>query len=174
MKIRTYPDPVLRRKVRPIRIVTEEIREVIKEMSKLMYVAGGIGLAAPQVGISKQLIIMDVGGGLKCFINPKIIKRKGSSVLEEGCLSFPGITVRIKRAAEVCVEALDEDGKPVKITGEGLAAHVLQHEIDHLHAKLIIDYAGLRDRLRLRSKLKEFALKHKSEDIKCSVKSKCI
>lgn len=175
MRIHTYPDSVLRQKSKPVEKVTPQIRQILKEMSEAMYLAGGIGLAAAQVGINKQLIIMDIGEGLKCFVNPRIVERKGASVLEEGCLSFPGVTVRVKRAAEVLVEALDENGKAVSLIGEDLMAHVLQHEIDHLQGKLIIDYASWRDKFKLRHKLKEFAIRHPaSEEIKRSIDTKCL
>ncbi|MCM8779905.1 MAG: peptide deformylase [Candidatus Omnitrophica bacterium] len=174
MKIRTYPDPVLRQKAKPVSQVTAEIREILKEMSKAMYLGMGIGLAAPQVGISKQLIVIDAGEGLKCFVNPKIIQKKGSSVLEEGCLSFPGISVRVKRAAEVKVEAMDENGAPLNMTGRGLMAHVLQHEIDHLRGRLIIDYASWSQKIKLRAKLKVFEKEHLGQKVKCGVKAKCI
>ncbi|MDD5044797.1 MAG: peptide deformylase [Candidatus Omnitrophica bacterium] len=174
MKIIFYPDRILRQKAKPVEKVSAEIRQIFKGMADAMYLAGGVGLAGPQVGISKQMIIMDVGEGLKCLANPKVTKRKGTSHLEEGCLSFPGITVRVKRAAEVIVEAIDENGKPVRIQEEGLAAHVLQHEIDHLHGKVIIDYASWAEKLKLRAKLKKWEKEHPSAEAKCNVSVKCI
>lgn len=175
MNIRIYPDPVLRQKAKPVSKITPEIQRTFKEMAAAMYVAQGVGLAAPQVGISKQLIILDVGQGLVCLANPRIVKRSGTSKLEEGCLSFPGISVTVKRSAHVVVEAVDENDNSITVIGKGLLAHVLQHEIDHLHGKVIIDYAGLKDKWRLRKKLKEFQARHAdAQSPVCSVKTKCI
>lgn len=176
MQIHTYPDPVLRKKAKAVLEITPQIKEILQEMSKTMYLAMGIGLAAPQVGINKQMIILDIGQGLVCLLNPRIIQKSGVSVLEEGCLSFPGISVKVKRWAKVKVQALDSEGKAVTLEGEGLLAHVLQHEIDHLHGRLIIDYASLSQRWQLRRKLKNLALKNKQAEnnIKCSVEAKCI
>ncbi|MCM8770575.1 MAG: peptide deformylase [Candidatus Omnitrophica bacterium] len=173
MKVNIYPAPCLRQKCKPVEKITAHIQQTLKEMAKTMYAAGGIGLAAPQVGIDRQLVVLDIGEGLKCLVNPKVISRQGTSVLEEGCLSLPGITVKVRRARKVKVQALNEKGEPVSLDGQDLLAHVLQHEIDHLHGRLIIDYAGLRDKWRLRRKLKELK-RQPAEEIKCSVEAKCI
>jgi len=176
MQIHTYPDPVLRKKSKAVLEITPQIKEIFQEMSKTMYLAMGIGLAAPQVGINKQMIILDIGQGLVCLLNPRIVYKSGHSVLEEGCLSFPGISVKVRRWAKVKVEALDSEGRPVTMQGAGLLAHVLQHEIDHLRGRLIIDYANLSERWQLRRKLNDLALKSKQSqnNIKCSIEAKCI
>jgi peptide deformylase len=126
-------------------------------MLQLMQESSGIGLAAPQVGISEAMIVVDIGQGPYKLINPKIAKRSGRQALEEGCLSVPEVCIKVKRAKEVWVEALDEDGRPCTIKAEGLLACVLQHEIDHLRGKLIVDYASFFDRLKIRSKLAELS-----------------
>ncbi len=153
-KIRVFPDPVLRKKAKPVKCVSAEHREILSLMSKLMYEGSGIGLAAPQVGISAQLIVVDIGEGLYKLINPKIIKRQGSQAINEGCLSLPGACVKVKRAKQVWLEALDENGFPIKLTAKDLFACVLQHEIDHLKGKMIMDYASLLGKLRIKKKFK--------------------
>ena len=129
-------------------------------MAQTMYRANGVGLAAPQVGVDKKMIVVDAGDGLISLINPKILKKEGKSVLEEGCLSIPEITVKIERAEKVVVEGLNEEGITVSIAAEGLKAHALQHEIDHLRGVLIIDYANFKKKLALRRKLREFKRKY--------------
>ena len=118
----------------------------------------GIGLAAPQIGISKKLIVADIGDGPVMLANPKILKTKGAGKMEEGCLSIPGINVIIKRAEEVIVNGLNEKGKVIELKAQGLLARVLQHEIDHLNGRLIIDliidYLSLLEKFRLRLQMK--------------------
>jgi len=155
LKIRTIGDPVLRKKARRVSIVTEQHRHILSKMSRLMYEASGIGLAAPQVGIDEQMIVVDIGKGLYKLINPLIVKRQGRQAIDEGCLSCPGVSIKVPRAKYIIVEALDDDSKKVTIDAEGLLACVLQHEIDHLSGKLIVDYAPLWKRVSMRKKLKE-------------------
>ena len=109
-------------------------------MAMTMYSVNGIGLAAPQVGLDIKIIVIDIGQGLLKLVNPKIIKSEGISVLEEGCLSIPDTYVKVKRKQKIAVSALDNYGKPQLIRAEGLLAHALGQEIDHLNGKLIIDY----------------------------------
>lgn len=141
-----YPDLVLKRVCEPVEKVSKEVVKLLDDLAETMYAAPGIGLAAPQVGIKKRVIVVDVswkeeGGAreLHQLVNPIIIQREGQTEWEEGCLSIPGFAQIMKRAATVVVEALDKRGKPVQIKGEGLLAICLQHEIDHLDGKLIID-----------------------------------
>ncbi|MEA3485875.1 MAG: peptide deformylase, partial [Candidatus Aerophobetes bacterium] len=110
-----------------------------------MYASQGIGLAAPQVGIDKRLIVVDVGEGLLKLINPLILLEEGESILEEGCLSLPGVNVKVKRAKSVVVEGWNEKRKRIKIKSEDLFAHAIQHEVDHLQGILIIDYADFQE-----------------------------
>jgi peptide deformylase len=131
-------------------------------MARVMYHIGGIGLAANQVGIDKSMAVVDVGDGLYKLVNPRIVKKEGAQILEEGCLSVPGVFVKVKRAKKVEVKALDESGNPVTIKAEGLMACCLQQEIDHLNGKLIVDYASLLQRL----KIKKTLAKIKSGEIK--------
>ncbi len=119
-----------------------------------MRLAGGIGLAAPQVGIDQQMVLVDIGEGPVMLINPKITKKRGSQELEEGCLSLPGIYVNVKRARRIIVSALNEYNEKISIDANDLFARALQHEIDHLRGRMIIDYASLFKKIALRKKLR--------------------
>ena len=166
LKIKILGVPLLRNKARKVERVTDEQRRTLSQMSRLMYASSGIGLAAPQVGINESMIVVDAGTGLYKLINPKILKKEGHQVMEEGCLSVPGVYIKIKRAKKVWVEAWDENSKPLKIEACDLLACVLQHEIDHLQGKLIVDYVSWLQKLTLVKKLKN--LKGKREDEKLS------
>lgn len=159
LKIRVYGDPVLRKKAKPVIRVTERHRDVLSQMARTMYDGAGIGLAAPQIGISEQLIVVDIGEGVYKLINPKIVRKQGLQAMSEGCLSVPGICIKVSRAKHVWVEAKDENSKPLKIEARDLFACVLQHEIDHLKGKLIIDYASFIEKLRIKRKLKALSTK---------------
>jgi len=150
LKLRIIGDPILRKKSRIVKRLSDRHRAILSEMVHLMYENGGIGLAAPQVGINERMIVVDAGSGLYKLINPRIIKKQGSQILQEGCLSVPDICIKVKRAKKVVVNASDENGKSLKITAEDLLACVLQHEIDHLKGKLIVDYASFLERLKMR------------------------
>ncbi len=160
LKIRTYPDPVLTRPAELVREITPEVTALIDDMAETMYFNDGLGLAAPQVGISKRIFVMDVpvdeerSSNLRVLINPEITAREGWFVMEEGCLSFPELTVEIQRAANVTVEALERDGRKIVVEAEGLDAVCLQHEIDHLDGLVLVDRLGP---LMRRFALKEFA-----------------
>jgi len=155
LKIITYPDPTLRKKSEKVKEVDNEIKDLIKNMIKTMEKNQGIGLAAPQVGVLKRIIIALTDNGPKAFINPKIIKKtKETEIMEEGCLSFPGLFLEIKRWKGVEIEALDGNGN--KIKADGLLARILQHEIDHLDGVLFIDRISFWQRLKIKKKLKEF------------------
>ncbi|MFA5005323.1 MAG: peptide deformylase [Candidatus Omnitrophota bacterium] len=162
LRIRIYGDNVLRRKAVLVKSVTAECQETLSRMAITMYEGGGIGLAAPQVGISQQLIVVDIGTGLYKLVNPRIIKRQGTQVTQEGCLSVPGICINVKRAKKIWLKALDADGKFVDIQAEDLLACAFQHEIDHLKGKMIVDYAKLFDKMKIKKKLE--ALERRSRD----------
>ncbi|MDP1853532.1 MAG: peptide deformylase [Candidatus Omnitrophota bacterium] len=155
LKIRLFGDPVLRKKAVSVRKITDYHRSLLDEMLKLMRSGSGIGLAVPQAGINLAMIVVDIGSGLYKLINPKIIKRQGRQVFEEGCLSVPGICIKVKRAKKVSVKALNENAEPVIIEACDLLACVFQHEIDHLKGRLIVDYASFFDKLKIRKKLEE-------------------
>jgi peptide deformylase len=166
LKIRLLGDPGLRKASKPVRQVTEGHRQVLSQMAGLMYESSGVGLAASQVGIYESMIVTDTGSGLYKLINPRVVKKEGTQVTEEGCLSVPGICIKVKRAREVLVKARDENGKPVSIEARDLLACVFQHEIDHLKGRLIVDYASFWERLKISRKLK--GLKRGSRDEKLS------
>ena len=138
--IKLYGNSVLRKKSREVKEIDGDIQKLIDNMAKLMYQNKGLGLAAPQVGILKRVIVADVGDGLVSLVNPKILWRQGKDTMAEGCLSIPGIDLEIKRSKEVIVEGLTKEEEKVQLGAVGLLARVLQHEIDHLDGILIIDY----------------------------------
>jgi len=153
LKIKIFGDSVLRKKAKPIGRVTDEHRRILSQMAKTMYDDSGIGLAAPQVGLSAQLIVVDIGEGLYKLINPVIVRRQGKQSISEGCLSLPGVCIKVRRAKQVWVQAQDENSRPIEIEAKDLFACVLQHEIDHLKGKLIVDYASFLQKLRIKRKL---------------------
>jgi peptide deformylase len=142
LSVRKYGDPVLRRRAKPVEAVTPEVKRIIADMVDTMYDEVGLGLAAPQVGISLRLMVVvgdDEGREARALINPVIAEQGGEIVAEEGCLSIPGIFAPVRRAEWVRLEAQDELGRPVSITARGLRARVFQHEMDHLDGVLFID-----------------------------------
>jgi peptide deformylase len=134
-----FPNSVLRKKCEKIIEIDDEIITIARDMAETMYESKGIGLAAPQVGIPKNLIVLDIGDGLITLINPEVTLVEGESKLEEGCLCLPKISVEIERNENVQVKGVDLTGKPVSFDADDLLARVFQHEIDHLHGMLIID-----------------------------------
>ncbi|MDD4953752.1 MAG: peptide deformylase [Candidatus Omnitrophica bacterium] len=163
LKIRVYGDPVLRKRAALIKRVTPRHIEILSQMAQLMYDNSGIGLAAPQVGISESMIVVDIGNGLYKLINPKIIKKEGFQAMEEGCLSVPGVSIKVRRAKKITLQALDESGKPLVIEAQDLLACVFQHEIEHLKGKMIVDYATFLRKIRIKKKLEELKKKAKDE-----------
>jgi len=155
LKVRFFGDPCLRKKSSPVKHVGPAERMLIQAMFETMYDCKGVGLAAPQVGINEQIFVTDIGQGPMAFINPQIIKRSGSVKQEEGCLSIPGVTVNVKRAAKIKVRYLDQHNKAVVGEFSELLSRVIQHETDHLHGKLIVDYASLLEKRKIRQQLKE-------------------
>lgn len=140
MDIVCLPNTFLRKKAVKVLKISDEEKRMLDEMAETMYIKGGVGLAACQVGIDKQLVVIDIGDGLIKLINPVIIKKESSEALEEGCLSVPEAVIKVKRAKKITVEYLNEKGETLTMTAEGLLARVIQHEIDHLLGKLIVDY----------------------------------
>lgn len=140
--IRTDGDEVLRKTSKEVDKIDGRILTLIKDMADTMYKTGnGVGLAAPQVGILKRVVVIDIGEGLVVLINPRIVEESGEQVAYEGCLSVPGVTGEVKRPAVVKVEALNANGEKITIEGQGLLARALCHEIDHLNGILFKDKA---------------------------------
>lgn len=141
MDIVTYGDPVLEEKAQPVVEFDEKLKSLVADMFEAMRRDRGIGLAAPQVGVSSRVFVTDVeGDGQRVFVNPEIIMTSPEvSEYEEGCLSFPGLYFTVKRPAAVKVQAFTEKGKPFTVDAEGLLARVVLHEFDHLEGKLFID-----------------------------------
>lgn len=156
LNIRKYPDQILKKKCEEVAEINLEINKLIGDMIETMQKNNGVGLAAPQIGVLKRIIVLDSEKGAVAFVNPRILKKsKEKEIMEEGCLSFPGIFYNIKRPKEIEAEVLTEDGEKIKIKMEGLLSRVFQHEVDHLDGILFIDRLPLWQRLKSRNKLKE-------------------
>ncbi len=147
LEIKKYPDIILREKTEPVKEFNAELRKLIDDMIETMYAAPGVGLAANQIGVSKQVLVVDVSSKeeqvpLIVLINPEVISFDGKIETEEGCLSVPGYLTIVNRAEKINVTGLDRNGKPIEINAEGLLSRALQHEIDHINGILFIDRVG--------------------------------
>jgi peptide deformylase len=167
LEILKYPDPTLKKVAAPVEAVTAETVRLIGDMVETMYRAPGVGLAAPQVGVSRRIIVLDTdhenpGKNLLKLINPEIRRAEGEVIWEEGCLSVVDFTVEIKRAANVKLVALNEEEKEISIDAEGLLAVALQHEVDHLNGKLILDRVSRLKRDLYSRRLKKMSRSGKS------------
>lgn len=165
LEILIYPNPILERVSEEIDEITPELRQLGQDMLEAMNAQSGLGLAAPQVGINKRFIVVDVdkvdpGHGCHMLVNPKIVHTDGVMCSDEGCLSFPELTITQSRAKRVTVEGLDLDGQPVSVEAEGLLAVCFQHEIDHLDGKLIMDKASYLKRTMYERKLRKWKERH--------------
>ena len=140
LPIRVLGDPILRQETTPVAEITPELRQLAADMFETMHAAEGVGLAAPQVGRTERLAVVQVGDERHALVNPEVVAREGEIKWEEGCLSIPEVYGDVVRAAHVVVRALDLDGRQVEITGQELLGVCLQHEIDHLHGRLFIDH----------------------------------
>jgi len=148
LKIRTLPDPVLRLKAKRVTKIDASIQKLVDDMVDTMRAAPGVGLAAPQIGVSLRVAVIEIPGeNVITLINPEVIKRQGERVLEEACLSVPGYQGEIKRSVTVRVKAQDRQGKEFRIKGEELLAQALEHETDHLNGTLYIDHIESPDKL---------------------------
>ncbi|MGH8925752.1 MAG: peptide deformylase [Acidimicrobiia bacterium] len=156
--IRRFGDPVLRMPTSPVKEIDTGVRKLVTDMIETMYAAPGVGLAAPQIGVSRAVIVFDAqdGNGARVLINPDLVESDGEYEYEEGCLSVPGHYWPIIRPAYVRARGLDLEGKTVEYFGEGLLGRVLQHEIDHLRGILLIE--------RLDQKVRKLALKSLREE----------
>ncbi len=173
LNIKFLGDPVLRKKAKRVSGINKRHQDILSQMARLMYDSSGIGLAAPQVGLSEAMIVVDAGSGLFKLINPVIIKKSGFQSQEEGCLSLPGICIKVKRAKSIVIRAQDENGKHIELEAKDLLACVFQHEIDHLKGKLIVDYASFFDKIRLKKKIECLKQKVKDNELSESEKKSC-
>lgn len=144
--IRVFGDPVLRTPAAAVDTIDDSIRRLVDDMIETMYAAPGVGLAAPQIGISKRVAVFDAGDGAKVMINPEVVETRDEWTYDEGCLSVPGYYWSITRPGWARVQALDLDGREVEYAGDELLGRVLQHEIDHLGGMLLIERLPKRDR----------------------------
>ncbi len=158
LKIRLFGDPCLTAKSKSVKEVGPVERMLIASMFETMEACKGVGLAAPQVGINEQIFVVDTGKEIFAAVNPRILKSAGSESMEEGCLSIPRVLVDIKRAKTVWVEYTDEQNRHVRAQLKGLTAKVFQHEYDHLHGKLILDYLPAKERSKIIAEIKSGTL----------------
>jgi len=164
LKILQYPDERLHKVAKRVVQVNETTRRLVQNMAETMYAAPGVGLAATQVDVHEQVIVLDVSDTrdqLKVFVNPEIIASNGEEESEEGCLSVPGIYEKVRRAEKVTVRALNEQGEPFSLEADGFLAVCIQHEMDHLRGKVFVEYLSQLKQTRIRSKLK----KHRRETL---------
>ena len=162
LKILQYPDERLHTVAVSVPVVTAATRKLASDMAETMYAAPGVGLAATQVNVHQQIIVMDISetqDQLLVFVNPEIITSSGESICEEGCLSVPGVYEKIRRAEHVIVRALNTHGESFTLEADGLLAICIQHEMDHLKGKVFVEYLSSLKQSRLRAKLK----KHRRE-----------
>lgn len=153
-----FPDPRLRIKAAPVAVVDDALRKLVDDMFETMYAAPGIGLAAPQLNVSKRVVVIDISlerNRPLCLINPEILSRVGEISSEEGCLSVPDEFEVVERASKVEVRALGRDGQPFEMEADDLLAVCIQHEIDHLDGKLFVDYLSALKKQRLRKRLEK-------------------
>ena len=160
-------DPVLTRRSEPVDAVTEDIVRLARDMVETVHAAPGIGLAAPQIGVNKRVIVVDLSVGedpdaLHILVNPEIAAKEGEAICEEGCLSVPDIKEKVARPYRVTVRGLDLEGRPVEIEGEDLLARAFCHEIDHLDGILFVEKLSALKRTLIKKKLKKSAAAAKS------------
>ncbi len=161
-QIRQFGDPALRRPAEPVTKIDAEVRALCATMVEAMLRANGAGLAAPQIGVSKRIIILDVEGEFHVLINPELVLVEGETEdLAEGCLSMPGVSAQVSRGTRATIAGTTLEGERTEITGEGLLARAMQHEMDHLNGHLFIDHLSP---ARRRSTIQEFKRKQKHEE----------
>ncbi len=160
-----YPQPVLRKVAEPVEVFDDELRRTVEAMFELMVRSNGVGLAAPQVGLRKRILVLNATGeepDALVLINPRLVERSGpETTFEEGCLSFPGIFAEIRRPDTCVVEAQDVDGKSFRAAYEGFPSRIIQHEYDHLEGVLLVDRMSPADKVRHKAALQELVDRYK-------------
>lgn len=164
LPILKYPDPLLKEPAQPVIRFDSELQTLVEDMAETMYAAPGVGLAANQVGVLLRLFIIDIAGedepsDLKVFVNPELVELTGTQIYEEGCLSFPGASEEIKRAARVRVRAQDVKGEAFELEADGLLAVAIQHENDHINGVLMIDKVNPLKRRKISRQVQEAVLR---------------
>jgi peptide deformylase len=156
LNVLRYPDARLHKAAAPVTVFDEPLKKLVRDMAETMYAAPGIGLAASQVDVHKQVIVIDVSerqDSLVVLVNPEIVEASGVSDIEEGCLSVPGVYDVVERAERVKVRAFDQNGNPFTLEAQGLLAVCIQHEMDHLKGKVFVEYLSPLKQQRVRAKL---------------------
>lgn len=162
LSILHYPDPRLKRVATPVDKVDEGVRKLVDDMAETMYAAPGVGLAATQVDVHKQIIVVDTSptrDQLQVFINPEIIESQGVSDLEEGCLSVPGVFDKVPRAERIRIRAWNRNGESFELQSEGMQAVCIQHEMDHLKGKVFVEYLSRLKRSRILARIRKLERK---------------
>jgi peptide deformylase len=156
LNVLRYPDARLHKAAAPVTVFDEPLKKLVRDMAETMYAAPGIGLAASQVDVHKQVIVIDVSerqDSLVVLVNPEIVEASGVSDIEEGCLSVPGVYDIVERAERVKVRAFDQNGNPFTLEAQGMLAVCIQHEMDHLKGKVFVEYLSPLKQQRVRAKL---------------------
>lgn len=174
LNILRYPDPRLHKVAKPVTVFDARLKQLVRDMAETMYEAPGVGLAASQVDVHEQLLVIDTSDAqdqLQVFINPEIIWASAEKkVYDEGCLSVPGVYDDVERPAQVRVRALDEDGKEFTVEADGLLAVCIQHEMDHLKGKIFVEYLSPLKRNRIKAKILKEEREHQRDKGKVSVR----
>lgn len=168
MEVLVYPDPVLRRGGKVVTVFDTALRDLAAQMMEAMYEEGGVGLAAPQVGVEQKLLVLNPSGnrqersGELTLLNPRITRKKGREFGEEGCLSFPGLHAEVERWVDITVTYQDLDGKEQTMTASGWLARIVQHELDHLEGVVFVDRLTAGEKLRVKAQLQELEDRYRS------------
>lgn len=163
LRIHTWPEKALAKKCKKVKVIDDSIRSKLAEMLAMMRVMDGFGLAGNQVGLDASLVVVEIKNNLFKLVNPQIVSQEGRVSFPEGCLSFPGLELEIKRADKILILALDENGKKIEIEAEGVVSVIFQHEIDHVKGKVFIDRISFLKRMQISPKL--LAIAKRTKDV---------
>ncbi len=166
LRIHTWPERTLKEKCKKVEAVTDEVRQILAEMLSLMRASKGAGLAANQAGLNFSLVVAEVEGRTFKLVNPQIVSSQGLTSFVEGCLSFPGLELKIKRKNKIRISAQDEKGQPLELEAEGILAVIFQHEIDHIEGKVFINRIPFWEKLRISPRLRKIIRRTKNELLK--------